>query len=581
MKKRLIIKAIAGAAALSAAGVLMAGAVSVARAETAEASGDAAAKEAAQEEVMAAEREDSPEWVGALEQAQDAEQLFVVAGIGETTAYVSMHEKDADGNWKQIMTTPGYIGKKGLGKTKEGDAKTPVGTFRFNYAFGIAEDPGCALEYHQVDDNAYWSGDQRDGYHYNEMVDINEYPDLAVDDSEHIVDYTYQYQYCLNISYNEEGTPGLGSAIFLHCLGPIKPYTGGCVAIPQDQMITVMQNVREDCVVVIDSLEKLSPETWESYDLAAAESAADAELPTWPDEAGRMPSTVIYLYEDGTYSSFSIQKAEMMEFDVPEEYQDEVILKTEADAGGDGLFAAVYEKASVEAAKAQAEGGAAEDTGAGWLFSLGTIDEARFQEMLCGDMSGADVFARNEKGEYFVFYHPTDVRVVREDNNYDDASMESWTKLNEWAATVPDTFIQENAGLTPVTYDNSDVSIMLNRAAYDPDTAYTVSTTQYGPLEAAGVDPVPFVERITRNAKIEYADMEEGPDGEYVVLNFPEEGVRYDFFLMEGQGNVIRRVYEETEDEMYYTATFEDGETTASQIMQEWYDELAKANGKE
>ena len=55
----------------------------------------------------------------------------------------------------------------------------------------------------------------------------------------------------------------------------------------------------------------------------------------------------------------------------------------------------------------------------------------------------------------------------------------------------------------------------------------------------------------------------------------------YDFFLMEGQGNVIRRVYEETEDEMYYTATFEDGETTASQIMQEWYDELAKANGKE
>ena len=66
----------------------------------------------------------------------------------------------------------------------------------------------------------------------------------------------------LNLSYNEEGTPGLGSAIFLHCLGPFKPYTGGCVAIPEDQMLVVMQNVRPDCVVVIDSLKTLSPETW-------------------------------------------------------------------------------------------------------------------------------------------------------------------------------------------------------------------------------------------------------------------------------------------------------------------------------
>ena len=34
---------------------------------------------------------DSPDWVGELEAAKDANQLFVVAGIGGTTAYVSMH----------------------------------------------------------------------------------------------------------------------------------------------------------------------------------------------------------------------------------------------------------------------------------------------------------------------------------------------------------------------------------------------------------------------------------------------------------------------------------------------------------
>ena len=209
----------------------------------------------------------SPDWVGKLDAAKDTDQLFVVAGIGETTAYVSMHQKDADGNWKEILTTPGYIGKYGLGKTREGDAKTPVGTYHFNYAFGIAEDPGCALPYQKVTDDNYWSGDQREGYHYNEMVNIKDLPDLNTEDSEHIVDYVNQYQYCLNISYNEDGTPGKGSAIFLHCLGPIKPYTGGCVAIPKDKMITAVQNVKEDCVVVIDSLENIAPDLYKEFDL--------------------------------------------------------------------------------------------------------------------------------------------------------------------------------------------------------------------------------------------------------------------------------------------------------------------------
>ncbi|MBR3741087.1 MAG: hypothetical protein IKN04_11650 [Clostridia bacterium] len=92
---------------------------------------------------------------------------------------------------------------------------------------------------------------------YNEMVDIRDYPDLDLTNSEHILDYECQYQYCLNISFNEDGTPGRGSAIFLHCFGPVKPYTGGCAAIPEYIMKQVMQNVTENCIVVIDTLENL------------------------------------------------------------------------------------------------------------------------------------------------------------------------------------------------------------------------------------------------------------------------------------------------------------------------------------
>ena len=89
------------------------------------------------------------------------------------------------------------------------------------------------------------------------MIDIREFPDLDKTNSEHITDYEYQYQYCLNISFNEEGAPGRGSAIFLHCLGPLKPYTGGCIAVPENIMMLIMQKVSADCVVVIDTLESL------------------------------------------------------------------------------------------------------------------------------------------------------------------------------------------------------------------------------------------------------------------------------------------------------------------------------------
>jgi len=203
---------------------------------------------------------DSPEWISKLPQAGTSTQMLVVANYEGTTAWVTLNEKGVDGKWHLVMSTPGYIGKNGLGKTIEGDGKTPVGTYSFNAAFGIASDPGCAIPYIQVSDELYWSGDVNPGMQYNKMVNINQYPNLDTDNSEHLIEYTRQYQYCLNISYNEAGVPGLGSAIFLHCMGPSKPYTGGCVAIPENQMKVVMQNVKPDCTVVIDTLENLGGE---------------------------------------------------------------------------------------------------------------------------------------------------------------------------------------------------------------------------------------------------------------------------------------------------------------------------------
>jgi len=246
--------------------------------EAAQPTDESAVAEALKEEVAAEqtaesmyvlhqERVASPEWVTKLPAAQDenVKQLFVVAGLGmdKTTASISMHERSEDGTWEQILSTPGFVGKNGLcldADHKEGCGQTPVGVYKFNKAFGIAADPGCAIPYIQVTDDTYWSGDIREGYHYNEMVNLSDYPDLDMENSEHIVDYIYQYQYCLNISFNEDGTAGRGSAIFLHSFGPTKPYTGGCVALPEYMMKMVMTNVDPDCVVVIDTLENMGGE---------------------------------------------------------------------------------------------------------------------------------------------------------------------------------------------------------------------------------------------------------------------------------------------------------------------------------
>ena len=98
-----------------------------------------------------AKKEDSSAWVAELAKSKNATQIFVVAGVEKTTAYVSMHEKD--------------------------------------------------------------------------------------------------------------------SAIFVHCFGTNKPYTAGCVAIPKEQMIKVMKNVKKDCLVIIESLKNISPETWKNWEL--------------------------------------------------------------------------------------------------------------------------------------------------------------------------------------------------------------------------------------------------------------------------------------------------------------------------
>ena len=258
-----------------------------------------------------------------------------------------------------------------------------------------------------------------------------------------------------------------------------------------------------------------------------------------------------------------IYENEGLKLFIPLEY-DELLVTEVPKNSPDGTIFTVSEKASLEAA-----GG---EDGAGHLFSIVRISKEEMQEMRCSDMSGNEIFAADTDGGYYVYQHPTDVRFFRESYENVETDMQIWSELNEWAwGTVRDSFVKENGSLTAERYGNSELEIGLARICFADETGYTISTTEIGPKEPGQVDPNPFAGRLMSGVAYESVDNEEAPDGEYLVLNFPEIGYRFDFFRMEGKENYIRQVWGE-DYEMLWRAAFDDETVKASEVMSEWYD---------
>lgn len=256
---------------------------------------------------------------------------------------------------------------------------------------------------------------------------------------------------------------------------------------------------------------------------------------------------------------------------IPLEYDELLTTETPQDDGEARLFS-VSEKASVEAAKATGM----DYEGAGWLFSIERIDEATLRDLLCNtDLSGTEVFARDDLGRYYLYRHPTDVRYVRGDNEAMAADQEIWTALNQWAwNSVRETFLRVNPELIADTRGSTSLELSLAQIAYKSGTRYSVSTTEYGPIEPAEdtFDAAPWLEKLMTNVRYEPISLSEAPDGEYVVLSLPDEELRFDFFLAEGKENLIREVHGEEEIALYQAGFADDSK--ASAVMLDWYDAL-------
>lgn len=255
---------------------------------------------------------------------------------------------------------------------------------------------------------------------------------------------------------------------------------------------------------------------------------------------------------------------------IPSEFTSLVLVDTPQD-DPDGVLFSVSEKDSVDAGAADGHDAA---WGDGWLFGIRRVSADELHELLCWDMSGVEVFARDAENNYYLFTHPTDVRLYRQNNAYDEA-MAQWTTLNDWGWNdVRRDFLAENTGLTAFERGNSIFDMYLARAAYQEDANYSVITFASDPITANGVSAAPYVERLMDYTACEDVDVGEAPAGEFIVLDFPDDEVRLDFFLAEGKENYVRQINYNTESLM--KLTFAD-DTKASEVVREWFDELVFA----
>ncbi len=257
---------------------------------------------------------------------------------------------------------------------------------------------------------------------------------------------------------------------------------------------------------------------------------------------------------------------------VSEEFADKVLVNTPENSDK-GILFTVNEIESMEAAKEEGYGWES----AGWLFDIRRLSEEEMHQLRCDDIPGYSVFAKDTEENYYIYCQPTDVRVVRKDYN-DKEAMDRWTAANEWAHSVRETIISENEGLSAVKFSYTSLDAFLARVVYDSDTEYTVSTLEYGKQQPNGIKAADYLDPLLHDVTYTSLRDEEAPDGEYLVLDFPDVDLRFDFFFMEGKENYIRQVWFNGEHEMLYKAEFKDENIKASEVMNDFYHEIVLRN---
>lgn len=159
-------------------------------------------------------------------------------GYGTNVATLTAYQRGTAG-WTQVFGPwPANIGRNGVappGAKREGDGRTPSGTFGFDFMFGVNPNPGVKFPFRAITgSNIVWDDDPA-STNYNEWINTDT-ASAGVNPEPMNVG---AYGSGAVIAYNDARTPGLGSAIFLHLSSGGS--TAGCVSLPSGELLPLLR----------------------------------------------------------------------------------------------------------------------------------------------------------------------------------------------------------------------------------------------------------------------------------------------------------------------------------------------------
>jgi len=174
---------------------------------------------------------------------QAGRELITVTATSPAATYATLRAYRVSGGNRVLVFGPwtarvGYNGIAPPGRKREGDGRTPSGTFGFSFFFGVRPDLGFAFGFRHAFRYDVWDDDPASP-RYNEWVNEREHNPGARPEPMHQVP---AYDYAAVIAYNTARIPGRGSAIFLHV--GTGTATAGCVSLPYRRLIAILRWLR-------------------------------------------------------------------------------------------------------------------------------------------------------------------------------------------------------------------------------------------------------------------------------------------------------------------------------------------------
>ena len=174
-----------------------------------------------------------------------ATQVVLVKGSGSSATVRACRR--VSGTYRlELGPYYGHVGLNGVTWAKrEGDLRTPAGTFPLRGGFGVYGNPGLAQGWFRVDANDVWVDDPASSlYNTHQRKPANGRWSSA----EPLLQVP-AYDYAQVVGYNESRTPGRGSAIFFHV--DKGRGTAGCISLPTASLLAVFRWERPGAVMSI------------------------------------------------------------------------------------------------------------------------------------------------------------------------------------------------------------------------------------------------------------------------------------------------------------------------------------------